>query len=109
MTRDFEGKTAIVTGASSGIGRATAVAFGEQGANVVVAARREAQSLETARLVEQAGGNAVFARTDVTIPDDVERMVETALQQALPHAARAWWATIPMRPSPSCRPPAPRP
>lgn len=72
---DFSGKTALVTGASSGLGRATAVAFGAAGANVVVASRREAESKETVRLLEQAGGHGLFVRTDVTNEDEVASLV----------------------------------
>lgn len=71
----FSGKVVIITGASSGIGRATAVAFGKEEATVVVAARRREQSLETVRLVEAAGGRAQFVEADVTKAGDVERMV----------------------------------
>lgn len=74
-SKRFSGKIVIITGASSGIGRATAVAFGKEEATVVVAARRREQSLETVRLVVAAGGRAQFVETDVTKADDVERMV----------------------------------
>ena len=52
----FDGKVALVTGGNSGIGRETAVAFAKNGARVVVAARREAESLETVELTTPAGG-----------------------------------------------------
>jgi NAD(P)-dependent dehydrogenase (short-subunit alcohol dehydrogenase family) len=62
------GKAGIVTGAVGGIGRATAVAFGREGAAVVVAdlASRRADGEETVRLVHEAGGKAVFSAADVT-------------------------------------------
>ncbi len=56
----FERKTAVVTGTSSGKGRATAAAFSAEGANVVVAARREENSPQTVTQVEQAGGRPIF-------------------------------------------------
>ena len=72
MSSDFEGKVAIVTGASSGIGKATAIEFGRKGATVVVAARREEESLETVQLISGAGGSGHFIKTDVMVPGDVE-------------------------------------
>lgn len=52
----FQGKVAVITGGSSGIGRATAVAFAREGAIVVVASRREEEGAEAIHLIEQAGG-----------------------------------------------------
>ncbi|PZU93152.1 MAG: short chain dehydrogenase [Pseudanabaena sp.] len=73
-------KVAIVTGASSGIGRAAAIAFGKASAKVVVVARREDKGQETVRLVQEAGSEAVFVQADVTKAADVEAMVKKALQ-----------------------------
>jgi NAD(P)-dependent dehydrogenase (short-subunit alcohol dehydrogenase family) len=68
----FAGRVAFVTGAASGIGRATALAFGREGASVVVADISERGNQETARLIEDAGGRALAVRCDVTRSADVE-------------------------------------
>lgn len=69
--RDFTGKVAFVTGAASGIGRATALAFAHSGASVVVADVSEQANQETARMIEQRGGRALVVRCDVTRTEDV--------------------------------------
>ena len=71
MTNQFDGKTAFVTGATSGIGRATALAFAEQGANVTVADISADRCRETAQMIEQRGGHALALTCDVTKADDV--------------------------------------
>jgi NAD(P)-dependent dehydrogenase (short-subunit alcohol dehydrogenase family) len=76
----FDGKVALVTGAASGIGRATARLFAERGAAVVAADVDEPGGRETARLVAEAGGRAHFVRTDVGDPAQVERMVAAAVE-----------------------------
>lgn len=76
----FEGKVAIVTGASSGIGRATAELLAERGATVVCAARREEEIAALAEEIASAGGSASFIRTDVADAGDVEAMVAHAVQ-----------------------------
>ena len=77
----FAGKVALVTGGSSGIGRATAIKFGEQGAKVVVAARREKEGNETADMIKRAGGEATFIQTDVRIASQVENMVNQTIKK----------------------------
>jgi NAD(P)-dependent dehydrogenase (short-subunit alcohol dehydrogenase family) len=76
----FDGKVAIVTGGSSGIGRAAAIAFGKAGAKVVVAARREAEGEETVHLIKETGSEALFVKTDVTKAADVEALVNKATE-----------------------------
>lgn len=76
---DIQGTTAIVTGSGSGIGRALALEFAKQGANVVCCARREDRVMQTVDLIKQAGGNAIGIKTDVTNKDDVKQLIQTAL------------------------------
>ena len=77
----FAGRIALVTGGSSGIGRATAIKFGEQGAKVVVAARREKEGKQTVEMIRKAGGEATFVRTDVRIASQVEDMVNQTVEK----------------------------
>ena len=72
----LSGKVAIVTGGSSGIGRACAIAFAREGASVVVASRREDEGQETVRLIKEAGSDGFFVKTDVAKEADVSTMVE---------------------------------
>lgn len=71
----------LVTGASSGIGRATGLAFAARGAKVVLAARREEELAALRKEIESKGGTASFVVTDVAIARDVERMVAHAMQK----------------------------
>jgi NADP-dependent 3-hydroxy acid dehydrogenase YdfG len=77
---DMNGKVALITGASSGIGRATAQVFAARGAKVVLAARREDELATLAREIGSRGGKATFIVTHVAIARDVERMVAHAIE-----------------------------
>ena len=72
---DMNDKVALITGASSGIGKATAEAFAARSAKVVLAARREDELAALAREIEARGGKASFVVTDVAVAKDAERMV----------------------------------
>ena len=77
---DMNNKVALITGASSGIGLATARAFASRGVNVVLAARRDDELTEAVNEIVASGGKASFVKTDVSIAADVERMVAHAIE-----------------------------
>jgi 3-oxoacyl-[acyl-carrier protein] reductase len=78
MARRFEGKGALVTGGSLGIGRAVAMGLAAEGARVAVAARRPGPVDEVVRAIRGAGGQAIGIAADVSLSADVERMVADA-------------------------------
>ncbi|GJD46682.1 2,5-dichloro-2,5-cyclohexadiene-1,4-diol dehydrogenase [Methylobacterium cerastii] len=80
QTHDFTGKVAFVTGATSGIGRATALAFAKAGAAVTVADVSEEGNLETARLIEEVGGRVLAVRCDVSKAEDVKAALDRTIQ-----------------------------
>jgi NADP-dependent 3-hydroxy acid dehydrogenase YdfG len=97
VAKSVAGKVVIVTGASSGIGAATAHEFARQGAQVVLAARRIDKLEEHARRITDAGGRGVAVRTDITDPAEVARLVERAREafgpvDILVNSAGANWA-----------------
>ena len=75
----LEGKVAIITGGNSGVGAATAVKFAEQGAKVVITARREAPLLEVADKIRALGGEVLPVVSDISKKEDAERVVAETL------------------------------
>jgi NAD(P)-dependent dehydrogenase (short-subunit alcohol dehydrogenase family) len=75
----FKDKVALVTGGTSGIGRATAIAFAEAGAKVVIAGRRDAEGQEVVALIKKRGGDALFVKTDVSHEESVAALVEKTI------------------------------
>ena len=76
---DFAGKVALVTGAGNGIGRASSIVFARDGAKVVVADVAVEAGEETVRLIQEAGGEAIFFAVDVTRSDQVAALIEKTL------------------------------
>ena len=78
--KEFEGKVALVTGGGSGIGRATALAFAREGAQVVIGNRNVERGEETVSMIRNAGETASFKRTDVLIAAEIEALVDHAVK-----------------------------
>lgn len=78
---EFENKVVMVTGAARGLGRHTAIAFARQGARVVFTDIDEQGGNQTLRLVQDAGGEGLFLKSDVSIERDVEHAVKAAIEQ----------------------------
>lgn len=81
MKYDFENKVAVVTGAGGGIGRATAIAFADSNARVVVSDVNKVGGDETVDLIQQAGGNAIFVRCDVSDSASVDDLIRRAVAE----------------------------
>lgn len=76
----IDGKVALVTGAGSGIGRTTALIFAREGAKVAVADVIEEGGQETVQMIRDAGGEAFFIKVDVSVPSEVEAMVNKVVE-----------------------------
>lgn len=77
---EFQGKVALVTGAASGIGRASALAFARRGAKVVLADIDVELGRQTERLVAEAGGEALFLKADVSKSEDVRSLIDRTVE-----------------------------
>ena len=76
MTKRFQNKTVLILGATSGIGRTTALRFAQEGANVVIGGRNENNGNEVVRSIEAMDGNGLYVQTDVTDLDALQHAVD---------------------------------
>lgn len=81
MTQQFDGKVALVTGAAAGIGEATARAFADAGASVMLSDINQEAGEKVAAAINEAGGKAAFVHCDVTRSEDVKQLVEQTIKQ----------------------------
>src|SRR5262247_2195552 len=96
----FAGKVALVTGGTSGIGKATAIAFARAGAKVVLSGRREKEGAQVVAEIKKLGGEAAFVRADVAKEAEVKAMVNFAVDKfgrldiAFNNAGVEWKGTL---------------
>jgi len=81
MIRKLSGTTAVITGATSGIGRETALEFARTGASVVIAGRREKRLQQLVSEIESTGGQALGVVTDVAEQAQVDHLIESAVER----------------------------
>lgn len=81
MTPELQGKVGLVTGGTSGIGRATAVLLAKAGAKVVVAGRRDTEGKETTELLREAGSDGLFVKADVSKASEVETLLQKTVEK----------------------------
>jgi len=74
-------KVAIVTGSGSGIGRAIALALANEGVKVVNCGRREEKVSQTVEIIHKVGGTGIAIRADISLPEDIDRIVQTTIDQ----------------------------
>jgi NAD(P)-dependent dehydrogenase (short-subunit alcohol dehydrogenase family) len=80
VVSDLGDRVAIVTGGGVGIGQAAAILFAERGASVVIAGRTEGPCVETVQVISDAGGRATFVQCDVSVSEDVQRLVDETVR-----------------------------
>ncbi|VEP17592.1 putative NAD(P)-binding oxidoreductase with NAD(P)-binding Rossmann-fold domain [Hyella patelloides LEGE 07179] len=80
MTNNLDGKVALVTGGTTGIGRETAIAFARAGAKVVVSGRGSERGQETVNLIQKEGGEATFVQTDISQATEVEALITQTVE-----------------------------
>ena len=76
----LQNKVALVTGGTTGIGRATAIAFGAAGANVVFSGRRDAEGEKTAKLIRETGVECLYVHSDVSNEEDIKALVQKTVE-----------------------------
>jgi NAD(P)-dependent dehydrogenase (short-subunit alcohol dehydrogenase family) len=81
MAERLSGKIVLVTGGSSGIGKAAALLIAEEGATVVIAARNVERGNRAVQEIEQGGGSATFLPTDVSVPDQVAKLIQETVHR----------------------------
>jgi NAD(P)-dependent dehydrogenase (short-subunit alcohol dehydrogenase family) len=81
MPTGLENKVGLITGGTSGIGRETAILFAKAGVKVVVAGRRKAEGEETVDLAREAGGKAMFVKSDLSIAHEVEALIHKVVEK----------------------------
>ncbi len=81
MCNRFKNKVVLVTGGGSGIGRTTAIAFAKEEAKVVVTDIQVAEGEKTVQLIKEAGGEAIFIKTDVSQANEVEALIKKIIEQ----------------------------
>src|SRR5260370_24272765 len=79
--KTFSGKVALVTGGTSGIGKATAIEFARAGAKVVLTGRREKEGAQVVDEIKKLGGDAAFVRGDIAKDADVKAIVDFAVEK----------------------------
>src|SRR5713101_3780900 len=78
---NMKGTVALVTGGTSGIGRAAAIRFAKEGAKVAITGRRQKEGEETVRLLQDAGGEGFFIAADISREADARRIVEETMKR----------------------------
>lgn len=77
----FENKVCLVTGGTSGIGRATCLQFAAEGGTVIAVGRNDEEGAETVKLIQQNKGKAIYVKADIGFPDQIENCVKTVLDK----------------------------